>query len=209
MEHNLIILANSRKMGNRCITGIDVKSGEWIRPCFENGETGIPWNVRQVNGKEPQLLDILKISLADDGPHRDIQPENRNILPGSWEKVGKTTVNNVLRYCQKTNLILFNTSRRIHIDSLRTVPAQNKHSLFLIRAHVSFFTESSYRGKRVNARFKHGANEYCIPVTDYEYERQFPAHSTAEAECLMTISLGMPYEKDNCCYKFVAGIIEI
>lgn len=209
MKRNLIILANSRKMGNRCITGIDVESGEWIRPCFENGEAGVPWNVRQVNGIEPQLLDIVEVPLADDGPHRDIQPENRSILQGAWKMVGRTTAQKVAKYCRKSNMILHNADRRIHINILRTVPNKEKHSLFLIRAHVAFSTEGTYRGKRVNARFTHGTNEYCIPVTDYEYERQFPAYGTAEAECLLTISLGMPYEKDNCCYKFVAGVIKL
>ncbi|HOU49721.1 MAG TPA: hypothetical protein PLR10_00790 [Smithella sp.] len=209
MTRNLIILANSRKMGNRCIAGIDAESGEWIRPCFENGDSGVPWHIRQVNGVEPQLLDIIKIPLADDGPHRDIQPENRTILAGAWQKVGEKSIQDALKYCQQTNLILFNTDRKVHVNILRTVPSRDKRSLFLIRTHVSFSTESAYRGKRVNARFIHEANAYCIPVTDYEYERRFPAYGTAEAECLLTISLGIPYEIDNYCYKFVAGVIEL
>jgi hypothetical protein len=209
MRRNLIILANSRKMGNRCIAGIDAQTGEWVRPCFGTGEEGVPWSVRQVDGAEPQLLDILAIPLAKDGPHRDIQPENRRILKGAWKSVGKATVKQVAKYRQKSGLILHNVGRRIDVDELRQVAAKDRNSLCLIRAHVDFSTEGTYRGKRVNAAFMHGSNRYCLPVTDYEYERRFPAYGTAEAECLLTISLGSPYERDNCCYKFVAGVTEL
>ena len=147
MTRNLIILANSRKMGNRCIAGIDAESGEWIRPCFENGDSGVPWHIRQVNGVEPQLLDIIKIPLADDGPHRDIQPENRTILAGAWQKVGEKSIQDALKYCQQTNLILFNTDRKVHVNILRTVPSRDKRSLFLIRTHVSILYRKCLPGK--------------------------------------------------------------
>ncbi len=93
--------------------------------------------------------------------------------------------------------------------ALREVPEEERASLCLIRAHVFFFTEAGYCGKRVSARFRHGHYEYTIPVTDYEYEKGFPSHSTAERDCLLTISLGAPFEKDNCCYKLAAGVIEL
>lgn len=94
-------------------------------------------------------------------------------------------------YYEKTDLIFFNTGSKVHVDVLRAVPKRDKRSLFVTRAHVSFFTESTQRGKkRVNARFTHGEKEYCILVIDYSYEKQFPAYSTVDAECLLTISLG-------------------
>lgn len=209
MRRDVIILANSRKMGNRCIAGIDRETGEWVRPVYEAGDQGVPLSVRQVEGVEPGLLDIVSIPLAGDGPHRDIQPENCRILKGAWKKVGKASVQQVAKYCQRGGLILHNADRRIHIDELRLVPEKEKRSLCLVRVHVAFSTEGTRRGKRVNAQFKHGKNEYFIPVTDFEYERRFPAYGTAEADCLLTISLGTPYKLDNCCYKFVAGVIEL
>ncbi|MFP3975162.1 MAG: dual OB domain-containing protein [Dehalococcoidia bacterium] len=48
-----------------------------------------------------------------------------------------------------------------------------------------------------------------MPVTDYDFYRDFPLDQTAEADCIMTISLGKPYEVDNYCYKFVAGIMKL
>jgi len=209
MRRKLIILANSRKMGNRCIAGIDAETGEWVRPCFGTGEEGIPWAVRQIDGAEPLLLDIVSIPLANHGPHRDIQPENYALTNGSWRWVDRVTIKRLAKYCQRRGLILHNTDRRIPVGNLHNIPESDRKSLCLIRAHVEFSTEGTYRGKRVNATFMHASHRYCIPVTDHEFERQFPAYSTDEADCLVCLSLGLPYERDNYCYKFVAGVIKL
>ena len=210
MRHNIIILANSRKMRNRCIAGVDVQNGAWVRPCFETGEEGIPWSIRKIDNAEPQLLDIIAIPLANDGPHRDIQPENRSLSEGVWEKVDRTTIKQVLKYRQKSGTILHNTERRIHISKLQTVHERERKSLCMIQTNVVFTTEASFTGKkRVVAAFEHYGVKYRIPVTDYEFEHAFPPYNTREAECLLTVSLGMPYEMDNYCYKLVAGVIEL
>lgn len=211
MRRNIIILANSRKNNNRCIAGIDIQTGEWIRPCFEDGKNGIPWNIRKVNGKEPRLLDILSISLRKrEGPHHNIQPENRSIFKGAWEKVGSINVEEIGRFIQKIGPIFHNTDRRICIDELKRLPKDEKKSLYLIQANVKFATEAGYRGRRrLNASFEYCGYLYQMPVTDYEFESTFSSYSTRQAECLLTISLGLPFDKDNCCYKFIAGVIEL
>ena len=210
MERRLIILANSRKKGNRCIAGIDADTGEWVRPCFGTGEQGVPRPVRLVGGMEPRLLDIVAIPLADDGPHREVQPENRQIAPGPWKRVGKAGVEQVAGYCQEGGLILHNGARWIHISQLGKVAAGERKSLCLIRANVAFSTEKDVKERtRVVALFTHGWTRYAVPVTDYEFERAFPANATRQSRCLLTLSLGMPFERDECCYKFVAGIIEL
>ena len=210
MARKLIILANSRKKGNRCIAGIDADTGEWVRPCFGTGEQGVPRRVRLVGGMEPRLLDIVAVPLANDGPHRDIQPENRQIAPGPWERVGKAALEEVAGYCQEGRLILHNAARWIHVSQLHKVAAEDRKSLCLIQAHTAFSTERTHTGsQRVVATFAHGWSKYAIPVTDYEFEHAFPANGARECKCLLTLSLGMPFERDNCCYKFAAGIIEL
>jgi len=210
MKHKIIILANSRKMGHRCIVGLDIRTGKWLRPCYGEGDEGIPWNVRQINGQEPQLLDVVEIPLGSDGPHLDYQPENRYLLDGSWSKVDTVKPGQIFKYCEEDELLLHNADRRIHMDRLLSLPSNDRKSLCLIKVHVNFSTEEDvHRRKRVNASFRYSAYEYRIPVTDYEFERQFPADKTAEADCLLTISLGQPFKSDNCCYKFVAGVIEL
>lgn len=210
MRRNIIILANSRKRGygNRCIAGIDVKSGEWVRPCFGTGENGIPFEVRRVDDEEPQLLDILSIPLENDGPHRDIQPENRRLSEGAWEKVDVATIKQVLKYKKISGWIFHNTDRKIHINEWRRVHENSRKSLCLIKTNA-VFTAGTSRGKRkVYAAFKHHGIQYSgIIVTDYEFEYNFKKCSRYETECLLTLSLTLPFRVDDCCYKLVAGVI--
>lgn len=205
MRRRLIILANSRKAGNRCIAGIDFKSGRWIRPVYSDGTSGIPWNIRNINGQEPQLLDIISIPLKEDGPNREIQPENRQLLDGQWIKVGKADIEQLEPYKKTEGIILYNTEDRIHVNRLiRPV----RESICLIEAYVTFFTGSYiHGGKRVNAMFEFSGNGYTIPVTDYDFWLNFPPYHVGTAKCLLTISMGLPFERDDCCYKFVVGVI--
>jgi hypothetical protein len=210
MKHRIVILANSRKMGNRCIAGLDVRTGKWLRPCYGDGNEGIPRNVRLINGQEPQLLDVVEIPLGIDGPNLDYQPENRYLLDGPWNKVGTVEPSQIFKFCEKDELLLHNADRKIHVDKLLSLPPNDRRSLTLIKVHVNFSTGADiHRRMRVNASFGHGAIEYCIPVTDYEFRRRYPPYETSEADCILTISLGQPFENDNCCYKFVAGVITL
>ena len=206
----VVCLANSRKMRNRCIAGIDVRTGEWLRPCFGSGDEGIPWHVRQIGGNEPALLDILEIPLRASGPSQDIQPENRWLGKGPWRKVGEVRVEDILDYCEESKFLLHNEADRVPVNKLKRLEPGQKKSLCLIRSRATFSTSPSYSGKKqVRASFNYGSHYYSLVVTDWEYERRFESYSTVSADCLMTISLGVPYERDNCCYKLVAGVIRL
>jgi hypothetical protein len=213
----ILILANSYKggSGNRCIAGIDVDTGEWVRPCSGDGTGGISWNERQIDRCEPRILDIVGIPLGDDGPNRMYQPENRQLLKGPWkrsERTVKEVTGLVAGLLQLPNPLLHNTDKKVHIYNLIMLPEEQRKSLCLIPAAVNFYTvaRTSKSGyfKGVNASFHCGDDDYDLPVTDYEYHKAFPARSTKQSSCILTISLGLP-NTDNCCYKLVAGVIEL
>ena len=83
----IICLANSYKTGGRCIAGIDIETGEWIRPVPENINKAIR-DQRMINGREPKLLDILEIPVENYGPDERCQPENRLLKRGRWTRKG-------------------------------------------------------------------------------------------------------------------------
>ena len=59
-------LANSYKGGGRrCIAGIDIKTGEWVRPISRGAEKAVDWNMGKVDEAEPEVLDILEIRVED------------------------------------------------------------------------------------------------------------------------------------------------
>ena len=206
----VIILANSKKKGNRCIAGIDIETNKWVRPCFGDGEEGIPWHVRRINNNEPAILDIVEIPLKTTGPNRDLQPENSYLGSGAWIKTGRAKIKDIAKYCVKGNVLFYNIQDRVPVDYLRSLPTSKKESLTLIKAHVIFSTGASITGsKQIRATFKYGLQGYTLVVTDCEFRKGIESHSKKETDCILTISLGIPYEKDDCCYKLVAGVIEL
>ena len=76
----IVCLANSTKHNGRCIAGVDVETGKWIRPVYHNDPAaGINYEHRDIGG-EPRLLDIIEMNVDGVGPPLGFQPENRSLL---------------------------------------------------------------------------------------------------------------------------------
>lgn len=114
----IICLANSRKHGDRCIAGINPQTGEWVRPVSHLNDGRVPKPMRLIDGQEPQLLDILEIPLADDGPDFGFEKENRSILPGKWRKLGRVYPQNMLPFCEHNRAMLHNDKKYVSVTYL-------------------------------------------------------------------------------------------
>ena len=105
----IVCLANSYKGGGRrCIAGIDIKTGEWVRPISHGAEKAVGWDIRKVDNAEPEILDILDIPLQDSRPNEEYQPENRFLARGKWRKISRLDPQDLLKYCDDDNVILHN-----------------------------------------------------------------------------------------------------
>lgn len=82
---NIICLANSKKLGGRCIVGLRLDGKGWIRPVgpSETGEL-YPEHYILDDGTAPKLLDILTIYVSHPDP-KPYQPENWLISKGKWK----------------------------------------------------------------------------------------------------------------------------
>ncbi len=82
----VICLANSLKLNERCIAGINPTTGKWIRPISSSypNDGRISKHIRLVNGKEPALLDVLEIPLEQTGSDFGFESENLTIATGTW-----------------------------------------------------------------------------------------------------------------------------
>jgi serine/threonine protein kinase len=97
----IICLENSWKETERCISGIDIKTGKWVRPVCDDlyPEDGrVSREIRLIQGREPELLDILEIPLANTGKDFGFQSENISISSGKWKLLGKASPNDLLAY---------------------------------------------------------------------------------------------------------------
>ena len=103
----IVCLANSYKLQGRCIAGIDIDTGQWIRPIPRRGSA--LYDQRFIDGKtgnEPNLLEIVEIPLVGQAPDKGCQPENSYIGEGIWKRLGRMPLNKVNQYVENTRILL-------------------------------------------------------------------------------------------------------
>lgn len=203
----LLCLANSRKNMHRCIAGMTA-DGVWIRPVSNLPDGSITRDMRQIDGREPKLLDVLGIPLAENGPDFGHQPENRLVLQGAWERTGKLAIANVRHFCETRDVLLHTATDRVPATMIAGMPQADRYSLQLIEVTDARFHQTvNFRGNpQYRARFTYSGEEYDIVVTDPVAEERLAKNDTLNANCILTLSMGGPYDANY--YKFLAAVIE-
>ena len=211
----LIVLANSIKMGGRCLAGIDVVTGTWIRPISS-----------QTHGE----LDARKCFIKDDGRSRAVkfldvielpigepiltpgQPENRKLLGGDWSFIKsmdqQTAVNvlDALALSDGSTDLLFN--RDSEVEYSEACNGLVLKSLTLVKVSDPTFYLRLRHGisPQLRAKFLFADMEYDLPVTHDQgwtkYAREEPDRFSAGI-WYFTISLGEPYKEKM--WKLIAG----
>ncbi|OKH24504.1 hypothetical protein NIES593_07460 [Hydrococcus rivularis NIES-593] len=217
----IICLANSRKYKERCIAGINPKTGQWIRPISRNNPNngGVPESVRLIEGNEPALLELLEIPLENEGADFGFALENQWIVPGVWRKVGKVKPSDVIRYCINYPYILHNPYKYVSVPFIQKMPKQERRTLQLVYARKLLLkAESNTKGGITwKGTIKTANGQYLsdIPITDPELEKKLTSGSQPQDACLVTVSLGLPHkphdrwEGDDPCWKLIARVIEL
>ena len=91
----LLVLANSKKFNGRCIAGIDLDSGNWIRPVSktEHGEfTGAECSIT-VGGsrRQVQSLDVIEVVVGSSKPGVG-HPEDIQTNHGNWKHLTSISI---------------------------------------------------------------------------------------------------------------------
>ncbi|NET57124.1 MAG: hypothetical protein F6K47_13450 [Symploca sp. SIO2E6] len=217
----IVCLANSWKMKERCIAGIDIDTGKWVRPVCDNqypADGRVPKYVRLIANREPQLLDILEIPLADTGKDFGFECENLSVLPSRWRCLGKARATDLLSYCQQFPQILHNSLKYVNPSYLKNLQFHQRRTLQLIHV-VSFFVEKKtnykgnpeWRGTLQTANYQH--LRYA-KITDPVFVEKLEAGYQPPNNCLVTVSLSIPWappnwEGEDPCWKLIAGVIDI
>jgi hypothetical protein len=210
----IICLSNSQKLGGRCIAGIDIHTGQWIRPICDSGDGSVPRLTRLVEGREPELLDIIDIPLASSCQDADVC-ENFIIAPGPWHLRGKANPTDVIRYCRNTTDILHNPSKYVRPSYLKKLPFAQRSSLQLVETTSMTVVKkgSGWRGSLQTSNGKLTNASITDPVLRAKLESGYQLHGPL----LVTVSLSLPYipegmdnwEGEAACWKLIAGVIEI
>ena len=119
---DFICLANSRKLGGRCVAGIQIANNEWIRPVsnFLDGSL-VSQHYTLDNGRPAALLDVIRIRVRERKPELT-QPENWALEDVKWHHIrtlsGQTALDSLEGLIDSGPVLLGNTSDRVDISSL-------------------------------------------------------------------------------------------
>ena len=214
----IICLANSWKRGERCIAGIDLETRNWIRPICDRSQDGsVPKNVRRIDGKEPQILDVIDLPL-NKNYLSGFASENRKIAPGTWKKVGIVKPDRLLKCSNFCLPILHNSKRYVTTSFLQSLPFNRRRTLQLIYTSKLEITQfksdgrSKWKGTLID-RF--GYRLENASITDPEFVKRLESGERPQNPSLITVSLSLPFRPHenwsdgDPCWKLIAGVIEL
>lgn len=215
----IICLANSRKHGAHCVAGIAPDTGQWIRPVSGLDDGRLPREMRLVDGREPELMEILQIPLAETGPDYGYESENRLILKGPWKREGSISREQLIHYCSTEPYVLHNAEKHLTVEFMKSLPLQQRRTLQLVETqrfsafHTGYSEQGGHKwhgslvsknGARINAR-----------ITDPVFVEKLESGYRPGNHCLITMSLSMPFrpedwtEESTPCWKLIAAVIEM
>jgi hypothetical protein len=212
-------MANSRKTGGRCVAGLRMDEGSWIRPVSECSDgTLVRRHYVLDDGNEASLLDIIEVEVTEHRP-KPYQPENWILKEQPWELINRIPPREAYLVLQSHvelgSTIFGNQGDRVPYAGLQTCPIAG--SLTLVEpTEISWFIGQSIRGKRqTRTHFKLGDVWFDIAVTDPVWEKSlsnldfgiYPKEAAGISindRVLFTVSLGGPFNGE--CYKLIAGV---
>ncbi|MGA2796646.1 MAG: hypothetical protein ABSE63_03595 [Thermoguttaceae bacterium] len=211
----LICLANSRRDGGRCVAGIDIASGLWVRPVPPRGGA-IPEEKTFLSGRLFTPLDIIELELDPPAFATRFQCENRLMQNWNWRLAGRVNAGDLLKYCTWDKTVLHGPGKTVQPSDLELLPPQKWTSLQLIHSTNVTFEPDPRIPIRWQARFSlvPAGPAYCLSITDPEATLRLNKKQRIKPECLLTVSLTEPkefkeYGKPELCYKLVAAVIEL
>ena len=218
---DLICLANSYKWNNRCVAGLRVDGGGWIRPVSDKEHGELQYSqYRLPDHSEPHMLDVIRVGLSRHQPLPH-QPENWLTDDSGWKLLERPAsadhARAVTAAVSREPLLFGNSGRSVPHAQFLGLPA--RESLTLVQpTDIRWHTESNTYELRNMPRvfFRLGDLSYDLPLTDPAYAgplqrrdegdyRSSDLGIPEDGTILLTISLGDPL--NGVCYKLVAAVV--
>lgn len=214
----LVCLANSWKESGRCVAGIELETGTWVRPVSGLPHGVVPAAWTMVDGRPIGVLDVVEIPLNKTGPDFGFERENRLIESGTWRVVGKLCPADVEGYCESDRPFLHNSYKYVGKGFIAGLPFKERQTLQLVKvSDVCVQSKARASGNmkwEMSVRMANGEVRW-LGVTDPAFCHQLEAGHRPSGPLLLTLSLSLPYtppswgEPPDPCWKLVAGIIEM
>jgi hypothetical protein len=218
LRKSIVCLANSYKHGGRCIAGIDLDTGAWIRLGGKSPDGAlIPAEYLLSDGSEPRLLDLIEVELHYALPSAG-HPEDWQIAPVRWSLIQRPAsaahLQKLAAAADTSTTILRGYRDRMTTDEIQQKPMQSSLTL-ICPSDIHWWIRGERDKRRYRALFRRHHVTYNFAVTDPRWLERLnlmPAgiypHSTfadPSAEAWLTISLSEPFHGWH--YKLVAAVI--
>lgn len=217
MTTTIICLANSKKYGERCLAGIELKKNnagwsmekkgnkpKWIRPVSntEHGEvaTDLVGHIK--------LMDVVEFNVIE-ADSNDYQSENVFFDRNSVKVLSQInlSVKNLGWFVINEPNLFGNRGKAVHPDSI----SELEYSLMFIKVgEPQVYIRTEYQKNQVRMRFTYAGTEYDLAVTDLNFEEKYRADNSILENAnhvYLTISLGVLYE--GWYNKLIAGVIHL
>ncbi len=168
MQAQFICLAHSKKYSNRCVAGVRLDTGEWIRPISneKHGEL-TQAQLKFADGGEPQNFDVISACLELHTPVKN-QPENWRVGNSPWKLVSRPAPVEraaILKKALWRDSVLFgNTTDRVAYSVFETAPA--KESLVLAKPARPRWTV-----KRTQTWKRQMRVSFALGPVNYDFQR--------------------------------------
>jgi len=207
----MVCLANSWRPGGHCVAGIDLESGEWIRP-VPKGAKAIPDPATHFGNHDLEPLDVVEFDAVQPDSVTKYQRENRIIR--AWKLVDPLNVTDVIKYCDKSPSVLHGTGKVVDPEVLEAMKPDKWKSLELRLVEDAVFSKDPKKNERWIVTFSIGTRSYSLSVTDPVATAQLNSGKKVKSKCLLTLSLTEPiaipkFNLPALCYKLAAAVVEL
>jgi hypothetical protein len=218
----MICLANSYKLGGRCVAGLRADGKGWIRPVSETASGTL--NAKQYTCEGDvvaQPMDLIEIDVGDGRPLK-YQRENVALAGRRWrllERPASVAYATIVRAAiVKAGPLLGGSGDRRHLDDFPDDKYANSLAL-VAPVEIEWEKATNYRNKpQVRCHFKVGTYEYNLVVTDLAWIPRFDnltygTHRSAEIglragqRVLLCTSMAEPIAATGNCFRLVAAVI--
>lgn len=210
----MLCLANSRKYGGRCVAGLEWVDGRpagWLRP-VSHRDTGELMDVerRFAGGIDPTPGDLMEMTLMRAVPHAYYQEDWMTDGSYRWRRTGRMGYEAMAALAEAGPLWLAGSGQAGGAnDRIPLAEAEGLGSSLRLVHPEQVALEEEARPEwpvpRIRVRFVLAGAEYCLRVTDPAHETPPVDHEARRDECLLTISLGEPYQ--GFTYRLAAAVI--
>ena len=203
MKIEVLLLANSKKLGGRCLAGLRTDDWTWFRPVSGTQHGAISTKECEVVGGILRPLDLITCDVTRQAPSPH-QAENWLVQEGSIQLISHVEFSDVEAKLGEASELFphfIRTATPSIPPSFFQENAIPQSSLALIEVDSAVIDETSH------IKFKHRNLEWNLKLTDEHFTP--PNGKMKIGPAFLCMSVGEYWQKMDAHWKFVAGIIPI